>query len=51
MFEGFTKKIAGVAGTDIANVTDASLPGGHFFVDQFAAQAVQLLTAFLLQQR
>ncbi|HME39453.1 MAG TPA: alpha/beta hydrolase [Steroidobacteraceae bacterium] len=30
-----------------ANVTEASLPGGHFFVDQFAAQTVEILQAFL----
>ena len=34
-----------------ASVTDASLPGGHFFVDQFAAQTAELLAGFLVGQR
>ena len=30
-----------------AHVTDRSLPGGHFFVDQFAAETATVLTEFL----
>jgi haloacetate dehalogenase len=30
-----------------ADVTDASLPGGHFFVDQFANETVTNLKGFL----
>jgi haloacetate dehalogenase len=30
-----------------ANVTAASLPGGHFFVDQFPAETAQILAKFL----
>ncbi len=30
-----------------AAVTDASLPGGHFFADQFPAQTAEILAAFL----
>jgi haloacetate dehalogenase len=30
-----------------ANVTDASLPGGHFFVDQFPNETAAILKGFL----
>jgi haloacetate dehalogenase len=30
-----------------SNVTEASLPGGHFFVDQFSEETAQRLTEFL----
>jgi haloacetate dehalogenase len=30
-----------------ADVTEASLPGGHFFVDQFPAETAQVLREFL----
>src|SRR4051812_33826745 len=30
-----------------AEVTEASLPGGHFFVDQFPNETAQMLKAFL----
>ena len=31
----------------LGNMTDASLPGGHFFVDQFPVQAAKILLDFL----
>jgi haloacetate dehalogenase len=34
-----------------ANVTAASLPGGHFFVDQFPEETARTLLAFLAAQR
>ena len=34
-----------------ANVTDASLPGGHFFVDQFPHETVTILREFLAKHR
>jgi haloacetate dehalogenase len=33
------------------NVTDASLPGGHFFVDQYPTQTVEKLKGFLAGHR
>ena len=33
------------------NTTDASLPGGHFFVDQYPTQTVQILKSFLSRNR
>jgi haloacetate dehalogenase len=30
-----------------ANVTPASLPGGHFFIDQFPDETARILTDFL----
>lgn len=30
-----------------ANVVEAALPGGHFFVDQFASETARILAAFL----
>jgi haloacetate dehalogenase len=32
-------------------VTDASLPGGHFFVDQFPNETVAILKSFLAIHR
>jgi haloacetate dehalogenase len=34
-----------------ADVTDASLPGGHFFVDKFPQQTAQVLQSFLARHR
>jgi haloacetate dehalogenase len=33
-----------------ANVTEASLPGGHFFIDQFPQRATEILAEFLDKQ-
>jgi haloacetate dehalogenase len=33
------------------DVTDASLPGGHFFVDKFPQQTAQILKGFLGRHR
>jgi len=30
-----------------AQVTEASIPGGHFFVDQFGRETAQVLSSFL----
>ncbi|TIU21604.1 MAG: alpha/beta hydrolase, partial [Mesorhizobium sp.] len=30
-----------------ADMTEASLPGGHFFVDQFPAETAERIIAFL----
>jgi haloacetate dehalogenase len=30
-----------------ANVTEASLPGGHFFIDQFPQRTAEILGRFL----
>jgi haloacetate dehalogenase len=32
-----------------AHLTDASLPGGHFFVEEFPKETAALLSAFLRQ--
>jgi haloacetate dehalogenase len=34
-----------------ADVRDATLPGGHFFVDQFPDETVRVLTEFLAGHR
>jgi pimeloyl-ACP methyl ester carboxylesterase len=35
----------------LVNMTEASLPGGHFFVDQFPVQTAAILSDFLARAR
>jgi surfactin synthase thioesterase subunit len=35
----------------LANMTETSLPGGHFFVDQFPRETAEILLDFLAREQ